>query len=153
MRRQLVIGTLVMGILMTGMAGAVHAGWFSLWAFDCHFKGNEVDLVSLAVWDDSIKTRDPLRRNLDVRRAPTWVFVVTKEELAEMKVTGRGERRNGFLGLNSTCEVVSSKTGQKLSFDEALVVFEDILAKQDTAAKAGEVVRRNTIRRALVERP
>lgn len=153
MKKLLVMGTLVMGMLVMGMAAPADARWYSEWSFDCRFKGNEVDLVSLAVWDDSLKSQDHARRYPNLRRRPTWIFVVTKEELAEMNVTVLGKRRSGFLGLERTCEVVSDKTDRKLSFDEAWVVFGDILANQEAAAKASEMARRNAIRRAIVGQP
>lgn len=151
MKKLLLMGTLVMGMLVMGMTVPADATWYSESSLACRFKGNEVDLVSLAVWDKS-QDRAPRYPNPNLRRKPTWIFVVTPEELAEMNVTVLG-KRSGFLGLDSTCEVVSDKTGRKLSFDEAWVVFGDILANQEAAAKESEMARRNAIRRAIVGKP
>ena len=127
---------------------AAYAERFSSWSFRCEFKGDtsEPEAVRFNVWDDSFK-------NLTVwnppRRAPTWSIIATREELERMHLGVRAKRGLWLGGPGSTCSVESMKTGEELSFDDAWVVFGDILRKQQAAAADREEARRRAIRERL----
>lgn len=146
MKKLLVMGMLVM---VMSTAAPADARWYSQWSVHCDFNGdsNEVESVTFAAWDDSHKNQN-LWRPLPTR-PPTWKITATKEELAEMNLTIRGERSTRFLGLTSTCEVIANKTGEKLSFDEAWIVFGDIQSKHRAAAEEREAARSQAIRESL----
>ena len=61
----------------------------------------------------------------------------------------RAKRGLWLGGPGSTCSVESMKTGEELSFDDAWVVFGDILRKQQAAAADREEARRRAIRERL----
>jgi len=125
-----------------------YAKRYSSWSFRCEFEGHnaEAEAVRFEVWDDSF-------RNETVwavpRRAPTWRVIATREELERMSLGIRAKRGVWPGGPGSTCSVESMKTGEELSFDEAWVVFGDILSKQQTAAAEREEARRRAIRERL----